>query len=165
MRQRILGTVLVACLLLSPSFALAQDAASAAGIALSGEGITASQLMPERLAALPSVTMEVSFQTSKGEEKATYKGVLVWTVLEKAGLLKADGRHAELKRGFTITGRDGYAVRFSVGEIAPDFGNKPIIVALTRDGKPLAAGALRVIVPGDKRGARSVKDVVSITLN
>lgn len=69
------------------------------------------------------------------------------------------------RRTFLVTGRDGYAIAFSVGEISPDFGNTLIMVALSVDGKPLRADeGLRLMVPGDKRGARSVRDVVKIEL-
>lgn len=62
-----------------------------------------------------------------------------------------------------MTAEDGYRIAFSIGEIAPDFGNRAILIATERDGKPLAPDeGLRLVVPGDARGARSVKGVVSI---
>jgi hypothetical protein len=63
-----------------------------------------------------------------------------------------------------VTGRDGYQIAFSVGEIHPEFGNTPMMIATEVDGKPFADG-LRIIVPGDKRGARNVRQVVKIELH
>lgn len=61
-----------------------------------------------------------------------------------------------------ITGRDGYRAVLALGEIAPDFENKSVILANRMDGKPLGAGHPRVVVPLDKRGGRSVRDVMRI---
>jgi hypothetical protein len=114
------------------------------------------------LARLPAVKQDVAFMTSKGEERYHYRGALLWGVFaDWAGGLK--GHHEELAHTFMVTGSDGYAIAFSFGEIAPDFGNRAIMLATEVDGKPLPDGqAFRLVVPGDKRGARSVKDVVRI---
>ncbi len=165
MRGLFRAALLALCLAAGPA-ALAQDASKPAPqIELSGAGIGAQTLTRESLAALPAVEADVAFQTSKGESKGHYKGVLLWTVLQQAGLAKGGDIHAALRNSFVVTGRDGYAIAFSVGEIAPDFGAKPMMLATERDGKPLPPEeGLRVIVPGDKRGARNVRDVVKIEL-
>jgi hypothetical protein len=50
-----------------------------------------------------------------------------------------------------------------MGEISPEFGNKAIMIADRVDGKVLTLqDGFRLIVPGDKRGARSVRDVAKI---
>ena len=58
--------------------------------------------------------------------------------------------------------RDGYHAVLAVGEIAPEFEAKQVILSERMDGKPLDADHLRVVVPLDKRGSRSVRDVVRI---
>lgn len=149
---------------LCPAFAQEATAASPA-ITLSGTGIKALRVTPATLSSLPQVEQDVAFQSSKGEVRGRYEGVLLWDVLQEAGIGEAAGHHGELKRTFVVTGRDGYAVAFSVGEIGPDFGDKPIMIALRVDGRPLPLeDGLRLIVPGDKRGARSVRDVVTIEM-
>lgn len=148
--------------------AVAQDAAvpfaeSNSAIVLAGEVIAAATLVRQALAAMPQVEREVSFSTSKGEKRGRYAGVLLRTVFERAGLWRGCERHAELRRTFLVTGRDGYEITFSVGEIAADFGDAPIMIALAVDGAPLPAEeGLRLIAPGDRRGARNVYDVVRI---
>jgi hypothetical protein len=44
----------------------------------------------------------------------------------------------------------------------PNFEGKQIILAQQMDGKPLGNGHLRVAVPADKRGGRSVRDIACI---
>ena len=63
-----------------------------------------------------------------------------------------------------MSARDGHQVAFSVGAIAPEFGNTPVMLAVEQDGKPMADG-LRVVVPGDTRGARNIRDVTAIELH
>lgn len=164
MLKELLHASFAAWLLLAPAAALAQDATPPPGITLSGTGIAVSHLTPDSLAALPQLSMDVSFMTSKGEQKGRYEGVLLWDVLKQAKLLEGIDHNAELKRTFEVTGSDGYVIAFSIGEFAPDFGNTPAMIALKVDEKPLAATNLRLIVPGDKRGARNVRDVASITV-
>ena len=85
------------------------------------------------------------------------------------GLLKAnkalDGlpKNGELKKTFLVVAKDDYQIAFSVGEIHPEFGNTPLMIATEVDGKPIEGGP-RIIVPGDKRGARAVQEIVKIEL-
>jgi len=73
------------------------------------------------------------------------------------------GRQArDLRHYLLVTGRDGYQIVVSMGEIDPDFEAKPAILAYDRDGKPLGANGLRIVIPGDKHGGRMVHDVVHI---
>ncbi len=66
------------------------------------------------------------------------------------------------RRGIRIAATDGYIVVTSTGEISPDFGGKAALVAYERDGKPL--DDFRIVMPGDKRGGRNVRDIVTITI-
>jgi hypothetical protein len=119
----------------------------------------------DELSKLPAVEQDVRFQTSKGEESGHYKGPLLWSVFEARGIADLPGHNEQLKHSFVVEGSDGYRIVFSVGEIDPDFGNAPIQLATERDGKPIAATeGYRLVVPGDKRGARYVRDVVKIEI-
>jgi hypothetical protein len=154
------------CLACGGVWSLAQEPlqpASAQEIVLTGTGVAQTKLTLEKLAALPAVEMDIAFMTSKGEQKGHFKGPLVWTVLKELGHLDAGADHRELKRTFAVLGRDGYEIVFSVGEIAPDFGNTPALIALQVDRKALpVSNGLRLVVPGDKRGARNVRDIVKL---
>lgn len=134
-----------------------------ATIEIVGSAVSTGTLTPDELSRLPVIEQDVRYQTSKGEESGRYKGPLLWSVLEARGIADLPGHNAQLKHGFVVEGRDGYRIVFSIGEIDPDFGNAPIQLATERDGKPIVATeGYRLVVPGDKRGARYVKDVVKI---
>lgn len=134
------------------------------GVEIVGRPATTGVVTADDLAKLPSVEQDVRYQTSKGEEQGRYKGPLLWSILEARGIGELPGHNAQLQHSFVVEGRDGYKIVFSVGEIDPDFGNAPIQLATEKDGKPLGAEGYRLVVPGDKRGARYVKDVVRIEL-
>jgi DMSO/TMAO reductase YedYZ molybdopterin-dependent catalytic subunit len=112
---------------------------------------------------LPATRETVSFIGEHGQEKATYTGVLLWTLLDKAGGLADSGKRPDLRHTLTVTGRDGYIVVLSLGELDPDFGGNAAIIAYSRDGKPYdPARGFRLVVPGDKHGGRDVRDVTNI---
>lgn len=113
--------------------------------------------------ALPQVDTHVAMLTGHGTVQATYRGALLWTVLQKAGVISSDER-SHVRTTVLVTGRDGYTAVLALAEIDPAFEGKPVIVADRQDGRALNAGELRLVVPGDKRGGRSVRDVVKIEL-
>ncbi|HEY3682043.1 MAG TPA: hypothetical protein VGL93_03345 [Streptosporangiaceae bacterium] len=51
----------------------------------------------------------------------------------------------------------------SWGEIDPDFGATPALLAYTEDHKPLPRP--RLIVPGDLKGGRYVSNVATVSLH
>ena len=59
---------------------------------------------------------------------------------------------------------DGYRVAFSLAELDARLGNHPVLVATACDGKPLAEadGPLRLVVPGEARAARSVRQLKTL---
>lgn len=64
------------------------------------------------------------------------------------------------------TGRDGYRAVFTVGELDHMLGNAPVIVADRCDGATSADadGPVRLVAAGDKRGARSVRQLDLLTI-
>jgi hypothetical protein len=61
---------------------------------------------------------------------------------------------------------DGYRVVFSLAELDPDFVDSDVVVADTLDGVPLDSvqGPFKMIAPHDKRQARWVRMLKSLTL-
>jgi hypothetical protein len=114
------------------------------------------------LKSLPAVTIEVTFETGQGKESGRYTGALLWALLQKAQLVDEPGKNASLKQTILITGRDGYAVALALGEIDPHFEGKSVIVAYAGGDPPASSGHLRLVVPGDAHGGRSVRDVAAI---
>jgi hypothetical protein len=151
---------LVLTLALGAGVASAQPPAPAAS--LDGAVAHSLALTPELLHSLPATAIDATFQAAKGPETGHYTGASLWALLERAGLLKADGKNGELRRTVLVTGRDGYAAAIAIGEIAPNYEAKAVILAYA-GGEPAATPAmLRLIVPGDAHGGRSVRDVVHI---
>lgn len=64
-----------------------------------------------------------------------------------------------------IVGRDGYRAVQALGEIPPEFEAKQVILAERMNGNPLAPDHFRIVVPLDKRGGRSVRDVARIEVS
>jgi DMSO/TMAO reductase YedYZ molybdopterin-dependent catalytic subunit len=135
--------------------------AARADVAVSGAVSKPLTLTAAALAAEPQVGIHVAFNTDHGPQSADYTGVLLWTVLQKAGLVAGSAKGGNLRHGILVTGSDGYGALLSVGELNPDFAGLQAILAVTQDGKPIQEG-VRLVVPGDKRGGRSVRNVVGV---
>ncbi len=136
-------------------------------LTVSGDVPTPLTLDQADLAKLPRV--EVQTKDRAGHD-AAYAGPTLATLMRAAGLkfdpatMPAKGAMASY---IVIGARDGYEVVFALGEIDPTVSNQTIILADTKDGQPLspAEGPWRVIVPGDKRPARSVRQVNAVTVH
>ncbi len=83
-------------------------------------------------------------------------------MLENAGLVDDPGKNASLKHTLLITGRDGYAVALAIGELDPHYEGKSVILAYAGGDPPASTAQLRLVVPGDVHGGRSVRDVAAI---
>ena len=116
----------------------------------------------EDLKKMPAEHADVSYQTDRGPVRASFTGVLLWSLIAAAGGIDDGAKNPELRHAIRITAKDGYVVVTSSGEIAPDFGAKGVMVAYERDGKPL--DQFRIVMPGDKHGGRNVREVVSINI-
>ncbi|MHB8626642.1 MAG: molybdopterin-dependent oxidoreductase [Aggregatilineales bacterium] len=111
----------------------------------------------------PATTKHASFVDSDQNQtiSAAFTGALVFDVLDSAHVrFNPDVKDDLLRFYVTATARDGYQTLFSWGEIAPGFGEQPVLIAYAQDGQLL--GEARLIVPGDKRGGRDVKTVISL---
>jgi DMSO/TMAO reductase YedYZ molybdopterin-dependent catalytic subunit len=117
------------------------------------------------IAALPVVQVSVSFATAKGQFEARFAGPLLWTVLVKDGAVDPAKPRHQAGQTVLVTGQDGYAAALAVGEVSPDFEGKPVILAESMNGHPLGPGHLRLVIPGDRKGARNVRDVARITVS
>ena len=65
-----------------------------------------------------------------------------------------------------VRGTDGYQAAVSAAAVAMDTKGEHFLLAISRDGKPLGEpqGPVRLIVPGDPRHVRWVRDVATIRL-
>ncbi len=129
---------------------LASASARAADLTVAGPAGQTVSLTRAELDALPP-----------GPPQPHLAGPTLWSVLEKAGLVAPDF-HARVRQTLLVTGQDGYSAALALGEIDPEFADKPVLLVLRRDDAALEAP--RLAIPGDKRGGRSVHDVVRIEL-
>jgi len=111
----------------------------------------------EMLKALPQQTVTaVDGHTGK---PSTFTGPLVSDVFGATGLASDDKTHSLILRGFVIAeGTDRYRVVYSMAELESTFSSGKVIVAITRDGKPIASG-LQLVDNLDVKPARWVQAI------
>ncbi|HXC28963.1 MAG TPA: hypothetical protein VNV38_13490 [Stellaceae bacterium] len=153
---------IVCAVLLLPLTAPQAADAPAGELSLTGKVAHPQQFSLDKLKALASQQVQVSFQSERGEQKMTFTGVPLWALLDEAGGLADTEKGAALHHTIKITAKDGYWVVISTGEIAPDLGGKPAMITYQRDDEAPGASGFRLVMPGDKHGARYVRDVVTI---
>jgi DMSO/TMAO reductase YedYZ molybdopterin-dependent catalytic subunit len=131
-------------------------------LAISGDIPSPLTLSVTDLAAMPHETIELTDPETAEHDggKFKYEGVSLQEVLTKAGIPFGKGIRGKYLAAYILaSAKDGYQVVFSLGELDPSFGNEKVLIVDKRDGKPLFAyqGPLRLVVAGDKAGARDVR--------
>lgn len=102
------------------------------------------------------------------EKESVYGGVNLSDVLLAAGAKIGTGelRGKQLSAYLLVEAADGYRATFAIAEIAPEFTDKVVLLADTRDGKPLdeKEGRWQIIVPDEKKHGRWVRQVVALKI-
>jgi Oxidoreductase molybdopterin binding domain len=156
----------------NPSFgadpAIAASSATAetaqSGIVVIGGAGPQALLTAGELGQLPVTQIIASFEGEHGHVQAKFEGPLLWSVLDHASAIDPAKMRDQVRQTVLITGRDGYKAVLALGEISPAFEGKQVIVAERMDGQPIAPEHFRLVVPGDRRGGRSVRDVATIAI-
>jgi hypothetical protein len=114
--------------------------------------------------AMMHVTITVHNAHADADE--TYSGVPLAALLAKLDAPLGEHLRGKALMDYIVaSGSDGYSVVLSIAEADPSFHGGEILVADTRDGQPLAkSGPFQLIVSEDKRPARWVHNLVSISL-
>ena len=118
------------------------------------------------VASLADLPLTEASLTAHGETQRC-EGPLLRDLVKKLGAPSGhDLRGETLGRGILIRAHDGYAVLFSLGELDSSLGASKAILALRCDGQALTVedGPVRLVVPGEQRAARSVRQIASVTL-
>ena len=113
------------------------------------------------IAAMPHQTAPID---SHGK-KIHYEGAPVRLLLEKAGVTFGETLHGKrLSSYLLVEAADGYRVVFALPEFDPAFTDRVILLADRVDGYALDSkeGPFRIIVPDEKRMARSARQVTSL---
>jgi len=131
-------------------------------VRVGGEVPKGLELTAEALTKLPRQTARATGQDGK---ESAYEGVPLVEVLRAAGVkFGHDLRGPGLANYLVVEASDGYRVVFALPELDPASTDRVILLADRKDGQPLDAkeGPLRVIVPGEKRPARWVRQVIAL---
>jgi hypothetical protein len=96
----------------------------------------------------------------------TYAGVSVGELLAKCGFTFDNKTAKRTYHSYVrAEGTDGYWVLFSASELTPILRETGSILALGVDGKPLGdEGEFKIVVAGEKRPARWVRNLKSLTV-
>jgi DMSO/TMAO reductase YedYZ molybdopterin-dependent catalytic subunit len=120
-------------------------------------------------ADLKNMPRTILHVTNPHENKSeTYEGVLLEELLRRAGAPHGDQLRGKLMTTYVIAeAEDGYKVVFALAELDSGIMNSEILVADTVDGAPIDTkrGPFRLVAPHDKRPARWVRMLKSITVS
>ncbi len=113
--------------------------------------------------ALPHVKVS----TSASGATATFEGVALEAVLEKAGVEFGPSlKGKRLASYLLVEAADDYRVVIALPELDPAFTDKQVVLAFLKDGKPLdeKEGPYRIVIPDEKRMARWVRQVTTLKI-
>jgi DMSO/TMAO reductase YedYZ molybdopterin-dependent catalytic subunit len=148
----------------TPKRSSSDVAASPARVQVSGDVSQPLTLSGADLAKLKRQTVRA--KAHNGVE-SQYEGVALMDILAKAGVPGGNNlRGAALALYLVVEASDGYRATFALAELDPAFTDRVILLADRRDGQPLSAheGPLQIIVPGEKKHARWVRQVIKLTI-
>jgi DMSO/TMAO reductase YedYZ molybdopterin-dependent catalytic subunit len=142
---------------------------AAGDIQVSGHVAHPGTLTLADLQALPAETVEVTYLMSDGTEvQHTYTGARFWDVLQLfEPKIEPDLPETSLHMYVVLTAQDGYVVVLSMGEIDPEFGGYPYVLAWEEDGQALSGeqGLAMLVPPGDRTEGRYIYGIVSIEVH
>ena len=158
MRKTVLRNAVLCLALSAVSVAYGQQAPSIT--------VTGAVKQPLTLTAADlSMMPRAKAVTDNNGIQTTYEGVWLVDVLKKAGVFMGPGLRGAALAGYIVaSASDGYQVVFSIGELDPETSSGQHLLADTANGKPMFGenGAFRLVIPTDKRGARSVRLLTKI---
>ena len=131
---------------------------------MKGEVEQPLELTAEQFGKLPRQSIETKDHDGKD---AVYEGVALVELLKAAGLkFGQDLRGKALASYLVVEAADGYRAVFALPELDPAFSERVILIADRRDKQPLDEkhGPLQIIVPGEKRHARWVRQVTALKI-
>ena len=113
-------------------------------------------------AVLPRASVQATDHDGK---EVTFEGVAAREVLKLANApFGKDLRGKSLALYVVAEAADGYRAAYALTEFDADFTDRTILIADRRNGQALAEkeGPLRIVVPGEKRQARWLRELVAI---
>ncbi|SEW35427.1 molybdopterin-dependent oxidoreductase [Chitinophaga arvensicola] len=133
-------------------------------ISVEGEVTTPLKLSVADIAKMKKTEVTAADRDGKTHR---YSGVPVTDILQQAGVtLGAQLRGENMAKYLLVKSGDGYEVLFSLAELDAAFTDRVVILADQVDGKPLpdGKGPFRIVVPGEKKPARWIWEVTTMTV-
>ena len=129
--------------------------------------ITGEVTKPLTLQAADLKAMTHTTVTAKDRDgkEHSYSGIPLADLLKQAGAtMGGELRGKNLTKCLLVKAADAYEVLFALPEIDPDFTAQTILLADSVDGAPLpqGIGPYRIVVPGEKKPARWIREVKSM---
>ncbi|OZI05667.1 molybdopterin-binding protein [Siphonobacter sp. BAB-5385] len=131
---------------------------------VTGEVTTPLQLQASDLKALSHTDVKA---VDKDQKEHRYSGIPLIELLKKAGVTVGGQLRGEnLVKYALVRAADGYEVLFALPELDPEFSTRTIVLADAVDGTTLPAGVgpYRIVVPGEKKPARWIREVREIEI-
>lgn len=147
---------LAGLLLLMPSTALAWAGTL---VRVGGQVAAPATYSVSQLATLPGGTYTAH---RPGGGSIAIQGVNLETLVDLSNPVLPNAKNALLRVTVTVQGADGKRVTFALGELDPNFGDHPAVVALVEGTQRLRMPAL--VVPGDSTPLRWIDPVSTITV-
>lgn len=152
-------------LLLTVSTSLAaQERTTASALKVSGEVKKPLALSVADIAKMKRISVSMKDRDGKDQR---YTGVAMQDILGLAGVSTGrDLRGENLSKFLLVKCADGYEVLFSLAEMDSSFTDRTVILADEWEGKPLpdGKGPFRLVVPGEKKPARSCFQVTEFVI-
>ncbi len=145
-------------------YAGAQENNSKPSVKVRGEVAKQLTLGAEDLAKMKRIHVNMKDKQGKDHD---YAGVMLQEILKLAGVTMGNELRGEnLTKYLMAKCADGYQVVFSLAELDSNFTNRKVILADESDGKALPAGLgpFRLIVPDDKKAARSSLQLTELVI-
>ena len=143
------------------AWATALGAGHAQDIAVQNEAGATVKVTGAEIAAMPHQKVSVDDHG----KTVTFEGVPLRLVLEKGGVAFGNSlRGKRLSSCLLVEAADGYRVVIALPELDSGFSDRVILLADQADGHPLESkeGPFRIVIPGEKRIARWVRQVVAL---
>jgi len=142
-------------------FTATAGAANAQEITVQNEAGVSVKMTAAEIAGMPhqEITVDDHGKTVR------FEGVPLRLVLEKAGVTFGETlRGKRLAACLLVEAADGYKAVIALPELDPGFTDRVILLADKADGHPLDSkeGPFRVVVPGERRMARWVRQVTTL---
>ncbi len=154
MHRFIVGFTLLLC-------ATTVSAQSLEPLSVAGPAGAVHTLSAAQLQTLPRITGAATAH----DTRFSFEGYDLRDVLRLAGVTPVDSlRRGQLRRVVVFIGADGYSALIALSDLDPSIGGRRAILVDREDGQalPTERGPRRIIVEGDRRPSRWVRQVVRL---